>query len=104
MTNRKFLTRKKKQVADIKYNRKTTALAKLNNRETIKIIFNDSKFIYRSKYYFRSIICKVNEIYMQCMKKPSVMILNHSNYFSSGMSHIRSSIIKTNENQNNADI
>lgn len=52
MTNRKFIFRKKKYFADIKFNRKTAAFAMLQQQQVIQIIFNKSKVICLSNFYY----------------------------------------------------
>lgn len=63
MTGRKFETRKKEHKADIKYNKTTTALARLNNSEPIEISFENSKIIYPSQNYQSTIIREAIEIF-----------------------------------------
>lgn len=54
MRNRKIKTRMKEHIQDIKY-KGTTALARLQNIESLKINYKNSKMIYQSRFHSPSI-------------------------------------------------
>lgn len=65
MTGRSFKTRKKEHMADVKFGRQTTALARLNNKEPLHIKFEESKIIYPSRFYYTSVIRESIEIFLR---------------------------------------
>lgn len=62
MISKKFSCRKKKCRSDIKYNRKTTAVAILYQKEVIKINFNERKIFFRFNQYYSLFISETFEI------------------------------------------
>lgn len=62
MTGRKFKVRLKEHKTDIKFGRNSTALARLNNTENIKICFDESRVISSSFMYYPNIIRETIEI------------------------------------------
>lgn len=65
MTSRSFKIRKREHMADVKFGRQTTALARLNNKEPIKIDFEESRIIYPSNFYYTSVIRESIEIFLR---------------------------------------
>lgn len=62
MTSRKFKCRENEYLDNIKWNRKTTALARLHKEEIIHINLNESKIIFLTKKYYSCIISETKQI------------------------------------------
>lgn len=64
MRNKNTFIVKKEPLANIKCNRKTSALAKLREKENAQIIFYDIEITYNSGFYFPSVMIETIKIFL----------------------------------------
>lgn len=70
---------------DLKFNRGNTALSRLSNKENINILFNKSKFVYRSDFYLEFFIRESTEIYIRGSNVCNDTLSFHSPNYLDGM-------------------